>query len=132
MTFECLIRRRPLSLQAKRSSLRKWKIFVQAEALQTWSSTAVHQDGDLQFTLVYLCDEAPPDIDNIIKPIQDALCGLVYSDDTLIADVDSHRRSFKGTFDLTRLPQLLLRGIALQDECVYVRVSNSRSLEEYL
>ena len=62
----------------------------------------------------------------------DALRGLVYSDDALISDVDSHRRRMAGTFDLTRLPQLLLRGIASQEECVYVRVNKARSLEDYL
>ena len=88
--------------------------------------------GDLQMTLVYLCDLSPPDIDNIVKPIQDALAGLVFSDDALIADVESHRRSLKGTFNLTRLPALIIAGIASGQECVYVRVSSSLPLEEYL
>lgn len=93
-----------MSLQAKRPSLRAWKAFVQAEAAKVWTDPAI-QAGDLQITLVYLCDISPPDTDNIVKPIQDALIGLVFSDDALIADVDSHRRSLSGTFDLTRLPR---------------------------
>ena len=131
LTFECLIPRRPLSLQAKGGRLHQWKAFVQAEAAKVWTTPA-HQSGDLQLTLVYLSGAAPPDIDNVIKPIQDALRGLVYSDDALISDVDSHRRPLLGTFDLTRLPPLLLRGVSNQQECVYVRVAPSRSLEEYL
>ncbi|MBV9499830.1 MAG: RusA family crossover junction endodeoxyribonuclease, partial [Acidobacteriaceae bacterium] len=70
------------------------------------------QTGDLHLTLVYLCDVAPPDTDNIVKPIQDALVGLIFSDDALIADVESHRRPMTGSFDLTRLPHLVLAGIA--------------------
>ena len=139
--FEFLIPKRPLSLQAKRKSLQAWKGFVHAEAAKVWSGP-IFEEGNLQLTLIYLCDQAPPDIDNIIKPIQDALVGLVFIDDSLIddsliddsliGDVDSHRRFLNETFDLTRLPTPLLLGIASQQECVYVRVSSSKSLEDYL
>ena len=129
--FEFLIPKRPLSLQAKRKSLQAWKRFVHAEAAKVWSGP-MFEEGNLQLTLIYLCDQAPPDIDNIIKPIQDALVGLVFIDDSLIGDVDSHRRFLNETFDLTRLPTPLLLGIASQQECVYVRVSSSKSLEDYL
>lgn len=131
MNFEFLIPRRPLSVQAKRSRLQTWKNYVRGEATKTWSGP-VFTNGDLQMTLVYLCDLSPPDIDNIVKPIQDALIGLVFFDDALIADVESHRRSINGTFNLTRLPALITAGIASGQECVYVRVSSSLQLEEYL
>lgn len=130
-TFEFLIPKRPLSLQAKRQSLQAWKSFVRREATKWWDSPMV-QESDLHLTLVYLCAESPPDTDNIVKPIQDALVGLVFNDDSQIADVESHRRFLHGRFDLTRLPPLVLAGIAEQQECVYVRVSDSQLLEEYL
>lgn len=130
--FEFLIPKRPLSLQAKnRQNLQAWKEFVREEARKTWNSQTVKQ-GDLHLTLVYLCDESPPDTDNTVKPIQDALVGLVFADDSLISDVESHRRFLDSSFDLTRLPQLLLIGIAAQQECVYVKVNHSRPLDEYL
>jgi crossover junction endodeoxyribonuclease RusA len=132
VNFEFLIPKRPLSLQAKRkANLQAWKGFVRAEAAAVWNVPMV-ETGDLQLSLVYLCDLSPPDTDNIVKPIQDALVGLVFSDDALVADVESHRRSLNGSFDLTRLPTLLIAGIASGKECVYVRVSNSRALEDYL
>ena len=129
--FEFLIPRRPLSLQAKSKSLRSWKAFVRQEATKVWTGSSLQGDN-LHLTLVYLCDESPPDIDNIIKPIQDALVGLVFDDDSQIADVESHRRFLDDTLDLTSLPQLLLSGIASQKECVYVRVADSQSLGTYL
>lgn len=130
-TFEFLVPRRPLSLQAKRPSLQAWKAYVRDVAAKTWSGPPI-QAGDLHLTLVYFCIESPPDTDNIVKPIQDALVGLVFTDDSQIADVESHRRYLSGTFDLTRLPQLVLTGIAAQSECVYVKLSDSQALEEYL
>ena len=88
--------------------------------------------GQFHFTLVYLCTGKTADVDNIIKPIQDALRGLVYADDALIVDVDGHRRLLTGIFDLTRLPPLLSAGVVSQKECVYMRVQESRPLEDYL
>lgn len=129
--FEFLIPRRPLSLQANSGRLQLWKKFVHEEAAKVWVGEIVSTE-DLQLTLVYLCEDDPPDTDNIIKPIQDALVGLLYMDDSLVSDVDCHRRFLASTFDLTQLPQLVVTGIKGQRECVYVRVRNSRILEDYL
>jgi crossover junction endodeoxyribonuclease RusA len=130
--FEFLIPRRPVSLQTKnRANLQAWKAYVAGEAAKVWQGTTIGT-GDIELLLVYMFDLAPPDADNIVKPIQDALVGLVFSDDALISDVESHRRSLVGTFDLTRLPGLLVVGIAAGQECVYVKVSTSRPLEDYL
>lgn len=131
MYFEFLIPRRPLSVQAKNKNREKWKQFVYNEAAKAWKGDDP-TTGDLHLTLVYLFDTDPADVDNIIKPIQDALIGLVYSDDSSITDVEAHRRSLIGTFDVTRCPDELLRGITLRKECVYVRISDAKPLEDYL
>jgi crossover junction endodeoxyribonuclease RusA len=130
--IEFLIPRRPVSLQTKnRANLQAWKNYVAGEAAKVWRGTMIGT-GTLELVLVYLFDLAPPDTDNIVKPIQDALVGLVFADDALISDVESHRRSLVGTFDLTRLPALLAAGITAGQECVYVKVSVSLPLEDYL
>ncbi len=132
MIFEFLIPRRPVSLQTrKKRNLQAWKTYVNSEASKIWNGTLI-TSGDLQLSLVYLSDAAPVDIDNIIKPIQDALVGLVYEDDILVTDVESHRRSIHGAFDVNRCPALILQGASLGDECVYVRVSAPKALEDYL
>ncbi|MEN9866818.1 MAG: hypothetical protein RL748_2408 [Pseudomonadota bacterium] len=83
-------------------------------------------------TLVYLCDDSPADIDNIIKPIQDALVGVVLADDSLVTDVDSHRRFLTDEIDVTAVPQELANGVFSGQQCVYVRVCQADSLESYL
>lgn len=131
MEFEFLIPRRPVSLQTKnRANLQAWKTYVRSEAAKTWSGPPY--SIDIELLLVYLYDTDPVDTDNIIKPIQDALVGLVYDEDNLITDVQSHRRPLTGTFDLTKCPLLLIQGILSGNECVYVRVSVARTLETYL
>ena len=131
--FEFLIPRRPVSLQAKPKGLNEWKTFVRAEAEKFWKGDSPIKGVYLQLTLVYICsDDSPPDTDNIIKPIQDALIGLVYEDDNLVLDVDSHRRFMSDPIDTTSLPSLLQQGVFTRKECVYVKVSESQPLEKYL
>ncbi len=74
----------------------------------------------------------PVDTDNIIKPIQDGLIGLVYKDDSLVTDVEDHRRSLSGTLDVALSPLLLLHGIISGSKCVYIRIRQAKALESYL
>ena len=132
MIFEFLIPKRPVSLQTgKRANLQSWKAYVKSEAAKNWNNR-MYSGAEIQLTLIYLCDENPVDTDNIIKPIQDALVGLIYDDDINITDVDSHRRPLIGTFDLSGLPTTLSKGILSGSECVYVRIRLARALEDYL
>jgi hypothetical protein len=132
MEFEFLIPDRPVSLQTRnRENLRQWKAYVASEAAKSWAGSAV-SDSHLQLTLIYICGEDPVDIDNIIKPIQDALVGLAYTDDILVTDVESRRRPLAGTYDVARCPARLLQGIATGGEFVYVRLSDQPILEDKL
>jgi len=131
MQFDFLIPKRPVSLQTRqRSKLQNWQAFVRAEASKTWVGTPY--SGNVHLTLVYLYDTDPVDTDNIIKPIQDALIGLIYEDDSLVTDVESHRRSLSDTFDVALCPLLLVCGIISGIECVYVRINSAKALESYL
>ena len=66
------------------------------------------------------------DVDNIIKPIQDALIGLVFSDDSIVADVVSRRRQLGGMFDLTGVSPVLVEGFEHGGEFVYIHIADSR------
>jgi Holliday junction resolvase RusA-like endonuclease len=134
MEFEFLIPERPVSLQARRRQrLREWQQFVADEAAKTCDKAPI-TDCQLQLTLIYLCGEFPVDTDNIIKPILDALKGLVYEDDILISDVESRRRSLSlvSEYNTVRWPDQLLRGLLSGGECVYVRISGQPILEDKL
>lgn len=131
--FEMLIPHRPISHQAKnRENLQAWKDLIYGRARREWQGGAPYQKQGLRFTLVYLCDDSPADIDNIIKPIQDALVGVVFADDALVSDVDSHRRFISDGIDIGHLPSLLVQGVLQGEECVYIRVSIAENLEVYL
>jgi hypothetical protein len=136
--FELLIRKRPVSNQTQNKiNRREWIRLVNEEAQKVWTGSSPIKDANLQLTLIYLCrgnygDRDLLDTDNIIKPIQDALNELVYEDDKLVSDVESHRRFLSELIDITNLPLLLQEGVIIGEECVYVKVSESQPLEKYL
>jgi crossover junction endodeoxyribonuclease RusA len=49
-----------------------------------------------------------------------------------ILDVDNHRRFLSDAIDVTNLPPLLLEGVTLGEECIYIRVCLAENLEKYL
>lgn len=131
--FEFLIRSRPVSQQARRSSRKEaWKDFVRREAERSWGPVHVPADGPVCVTLIYLYDEVALDVDNILKPIQDALVGLVSPDDSLVTDVIIRRRELRGTFDLTRASSVLVDGFEYGNEFVYVWIGDAPPQEQLL
>lgn len=132
MLVDFLIPRRPVSVQTKnRANLRQWKRYVRAQANKRWTR-APFRNATFSLKLFYWSGPDPVDADNIIKPIQDALVGLVYVDDVHVIDVECHRRSLYGTFDVAGFPPLLLEGLLGGEECVYVQIGLSASLGSYL
>lgn len=123
-----LLPRRPLSHQAKDAAHKEeWKNFIFGRAFAEWQQRPI-TDGPLCFTLVHLCEEDPPDINNIIKPIQDALNSLVYSDDSLIHDVKGHMRLLSEPIDIVGLPTKLADAVIEGVECVYIQIANANAL----
>jgi crossover junction endodeoxyribonuclease RusA len=71
-------------------------------------------------------------INNIIKPIQDALVGLVFPDDSLVTDVIIRRRELRGTFDLTGVSSVLVEGFDYGNEFVYVWIGDAPPQEQLI
>ncbi|KPL19905.1 MAG: hypothetical protein AMJ92_00005 [candidate division Zixibacteria bacterium SM23_81] len=131
--FEFLIRCRPVSQQTRhRQRLRDWKDYVKQEALKYWPADQNPAEGPVCLTLIYLYEEAALDVDNIIKPIQDALVGITFQDDTIVTDVIGRRRRLDGSFDLTHASSVLIEGFEIGGEFVYVQVGDAPPQEQLL
>jgi hypothetical protein len=131
--IEFLILDRPLSLQTNsRRKFQAWKDTVRGEIAKVWGGRRILSVGEYHLTIVHMYTESPPDVDNIIKPIQDALEGLVLFNDRLVSDVESHRRHLRGHFDFDRLPPLIMSALTSSMECVYVRLDDAIDLEDLL
>jgi Holliday junction resolvase RusA-like endonuclease len=134
LPIEFLVLSRPMSLQTNsRVRFQSWKSQVRAEAAKAWGGRPILSEGEFHLTIVHLHhDVSTPDVDNIIKPIQDALEGVVLFNDNLVSDVESHRRMAGGRFEPARLPELLVDALDSSLDCVYVRLADAAKLEDLL
>lgn len=99
----------PVSQQTRNRARRdRWKAEVRKQAAAAVSN-ATPSTEDVEVTIVYFHDsESTPDVDNIIKPVQDGLSGTVIDDDTQVQDVRSARRSLHGAFKVNETAQQVL------------------------
>lgn len=70
------------------------------------------------------------DINNFVKPVQDALNSLVYADDDLVMDVSAHKRVLSEPIAIDGLPDQLSLAVIDGMPCVYIAISKSRELSE--
>jgi hypothetical protein len=92
--FEFVVEGPAVSIRAKTKNAkryRKWIQDVRIAAQKQWPPGNKPIGSKVEATISVYCTEAPPDIDNIIKPILDALCKLVYNDDQQVYRVTSQR-----------------------------------------
>ncbi|MBP1206274.1 hypothetical protein JOD97_004347 [Duganella sp. 1411] len=131
LIVDFVLPRRPVSHQTKDASQRRaWSDYIYGRARLEWPARPL-MNYPLRFTMVYLYDvERPGDINNFVKPVQDALCTLIYADDSMIRDVSAHMRFADVKCDKDGLPAKLAHAIDMGQACVYVAISDSRELAE--
>ncbi|MEH3055220.1 MAG: RusA family crossover junction endodeoxyribonuclease [Patulibacter minatonensis] len=116
-----------LSLQTRnRVALRRWKLDVHAGARACLVRRA-HAPEDVFFSIGdFRWTGNRPDTDNIIKPAQDALTGLVYDDDRQVRDTLGFTRANLAFVPITLgLLPALQTGLVSGLPFVHVAVSTS-------
>jgi hypothetical protein len=133
LIVDFLLPRKPVSHQAALAvSKQAWRDYVFGRARAAWPGRPL-TNVPLKFTMVYLSrDENPGDVNNFVKPVQDALNALVYADDSMIRDVSAHLRSPRDSMAIELLPEPLAIAATEGMECVYVAISDSLALHEEL
>ena len=124
--FEFVIPERPVSQQARRRDrLRDWREFVAAHARAVLSEPRDLATQPVAVRVLYLYEEVALDADNILKPIQDALVGVLLDDDSIVTDVEIRRRWLRTPFTLHAMSPVLAAGLALGHEFVYVSLADA-------
>jgi crossover junction endodeoxyribonuclease RusA len=114
-----------VSRRASRKSAKRyqaWILIVRAAAQKDWPSGRRPTDRPVEVIISTYFTASPPDVDNIIKPVLDALNGLVYEDDVQVHRVTSQKLdlSVKGRGDD---PNPLVAGALRQrDELLHILV----------
>lgn len=125
----------PLSLQAKPSSKERWKRTVAEAARKRAEETVefvwLEEDTPIAVTIFYFpTAPMPGDVDNIVKPILDALNGQAYLDDQIVERVVSQKFEPETGWSFANPTDQLaaaLDTIAVADErqpVVYIRIDN--------
>ena len=129
LPFEFVVEGTPVSQQARRRNrVEEWKQEVKYVAELRWH--AEHPfDGEVMVTITYFYENAPLDVDNIPKPILDALAGLVYSDDSLVSDLLCRKRSLRGDLRIQHPSTLLLESHGRSKQFLHVNVVRAPSQE---
>lgn len=106
---------------------------VRAEAAKLWKSQPPIE-GPLKLTVVYYHERqaALIDHDNMIKPIQDALAGLIYRNDRQIRDAQTRKTNVDGRFRIRGFSSTYARAFGTRKEFVYIRIEEAPSHEELL
>lgn len=129
LPFEFVVIGKPVSHQAKeRKRVNAWKQQVRETALYNWNQENP-VGGYVQVIITHYYDADPtgdesavPDNDNIVKPIRDALNGLIYVDDYQITDFISRRRNLNGSFRIKGISPALAEGFSNGEEFLHIKV----------
>lgn len=128
--FEFSITGIPISSQShNKQSLNRWKTEVYQAAQAKWISGLPPFKGDLTIKITYYYDIESPDVDNIIKPIQDALKGLVYDDDRQIVRTQCEKKDINGSYQIRRAPQIIVEGFLNGDDFLHVKIEEPQNRE---
>jgi crossover junction endodeoxyribonuclease RusA len=126
LPFEFTIQGPPVSNQTRnRARLLLWKQDVRAAAQARIPAGTSPVRDPVQVTITYYYEGDSPDVDNIIKPIQDALNGLVFTDDAQVAETKSRKRLLNGSYEIKGASGVLLQGFSAGVGFLHIRVENN-------
>lgn len=132
--FEFAIAGIPVSHQSRnKSALAAWRQLVRESAAAAWGSVGP-VETPLRIAVTYFHEEPRIrlDLDNMLKPIQDALNGLVYRDDRQIVDVEIRKAMLDDPIRARHRSLVLLRGFHVGAAFVHVIIDVAPSHAEPL
>jgi len=121
----------PLSLQSKKATRKRaYKQRVETAAKQVIATGTEPSTEILNIKITYFFEGETPDVDNIIKPIQDALIGVVYVDDDQIADTRSLKRDINGSYKIRKASAILLQAFSKGTDFIHVKIDLHQNTQD--
>lgn len=121
--FEFIVTGSPVSLQTNnRAKLQEWKAKVGQIAAEAMPIGMSATSEPVQVIITHYCITQISDLDNIIKPIVDAMKILVYVDDRQVTDLTVKRRKLKELEDFTAISPLIAEALTAALEFIYVKI----------
>src|SRR5947207_480426 len=124
LPFEFNVDGPPVSQQARRAErLAAWRMSVRGRALEAWPKDTPAVEQEITIEITHFFEGAPADVDNIPKPILDALKGVVYVDDRQVTDLVCRRRRLGGPHKVDPVSAQLAEGLAEGREFLHIRIA---------
>jgi crossover junction endodeoxyribonuclease RusA len=121
----------PASVQSNRNKKARWRAEVGLAARTVWPAGQAPLTYPLAVTVTCFHRGQPLDTDNMLKPILDALIGIVYDDDKRVVDIHGSMRDLRGTtFLMEGLTPALLKGFLTDDPFVHIKVEAPPNAQE--
>ncbi len=130
LPFEFVIDGPPVSQQTRRRErLRNWICEVQNEAKRHWPNDELPISSLVMVKITYFYEDVSIDVDNISKPILDALKGLVFADDDQVTDLLCRKRNLRGIFRAGNASIVLSERLDRENEFLYIAVQDAPNQE---
>ena len=133
LPFEFVIDGTPVSQQTKkRKNLQKWICEVKTEAKNHWPEDALPVDHSVMAKITYFYEgvSTPIDVDNISKPILDALIDVVFEDDSQVTDLLCRKRRSKN-IRVESSSDILLEQLDQKNEFLFIVVQDAPDQEVF-
>ena len=134
LPFEFTVPGPPVSHQSRNKTLLEaWQKRVRLEAQKRWGGESP-VIGNLKIIVSYYHKgmSVRIDNDNMVKPIQDALIGLVYSVEKWITDTLVRKTSMEGFFRIRGESMVFFEAMAKGDEFLHIVIDQAPSHENLL
>lgn len=128
LPFDFVVAGPPVSQQGSGRGKRNWQRQVERAARARWTGGAPETAADsVAITYFYVSDVH--DVDNIPKPMLDALTGIVYDDDRQVTDLLSRKRDLNQNLRIPNPPPLLLSYLGGMTPILHVSIARAQARE---
>lgn len=128
MHLEFVVLGPPISNQQStpqgRANLVAWSAMVAGEAQDQWAKPLLK--GDLKAIIInfYAGNRPSVDVDNMSKPILDAMQGIVYENDRQIVQAEIAHLKIDAPCSIPRVSKILVNALQSGSQFVYVRLED--------
>ena len=122
----------PVSARAhNRARLAVWRQRVRQTAAAAWPAGRQPIEVAVELRVTHYGERRSIDMDNLIKPVQDALQGLAYVNDRQVRDVTGNWRNIDERYPLRYISPCLSAAFSYGREFVHVRLWLARDDGEF-
>lgn len=121
--FDICVHGIPISAQTKhRAQLQAWRERVRSACRELWPVERAALTGHVRLSVTYYGEDKGPDLDNLVKPIQDALQQIVYLNDRQVIGVLAQFEDIDERFATRYMSPVLAAAFVKGDPFVHIEV----------